>query len=65
MFFGVGAKAALLLTAAAYLGSNPISDVRPSMDPLKRRARDAPGLHTAHFLNGKALHLQGLPVADL
>jgi hypothetical protein len=25
MFFGVGAKAALLLTAAAYLGSNLIS----------------------------------------
>jgi len=49
MFFGVGAGAALVVTAAAYLRSNLISQTSPAMEPQ----------------NGKALHVQGFPVADL
>jgi hypothetical protein len=59
MFFGVGTRAVLVFTAAAYLRSN-LSQTSSAIEPL----------NTALVLavttrNEKALHVQGLLVADL
>jgi len=60
MFFGVGDRAALVLTAAAYLRSTPASQT-PAMERLKHRS----GVGGDPARNEKALRVQGFPVADL